>query len=44
VVNVAGLAALVAVGVVSAWYGGEGSRRRKPPTPGLPAQPGAVTG
>jgi hypothetical protein len=43
-VNLAGLAALVAVGAISAWYGGEGSRRRKPPPPGLPAQPGAATG
>ncbi|MGK7863593.1 OpgC family protein [Falsiroseomonas sp. E2-1-a4] len=39
-VNLMGLAALIAVAVVSAWYGGEGKRARKPP---LPAAPGIVT-
>ncbi|WP_137181362.1 OpgC family protein [Roseomonas sp. AR75] len=42
-VNLAGLAALVAVGAVWAWYGNEGSRRKKPPPPSLPAQSGPAT-
>lgn len=39
-VNLAGLLALIGVAVVSAWYGGEGKRARKP---SLPAAPGTVT-
>ncbi|HEV7267182.1 MAG TPA: OpgC domain-containing protein [Falsiroseomonas sp.] len=39
VVNLVGLAALVAVGAVAAWYSGEGRRK---PTPGLPVTPGTV--
>jgi hypothetical protein len=38
-VNLAGLLALVAVGAVSAWYSGEGGRKRPAP---LPAPAGAV--
>ncbi len=36
-VNMAGLAMLIAVAVVSAWYGGEGKRARKQPLPGAQA-------
>ncbi|NKE46505.1 OpgC domain-containing protein [Roseomonas frigidaquae] len=39
-VNLVGLLALIGVAVVSAWYGGEGKRARKP---SLPAAPGTVT-
>jgi hypothetical protein len=39
-VNLLGLAALVVVAVVSAWYAGEGRRR---PAPGLPATVGNAT-
>lgn len=37
-VNLAGLGALILVGVVSAWYSGEGGRKRKPALP-APAEP-----
>ncbi|WP_203075154.1 OpgC family protein [Falsiroseomonas ponticola] len=40
-VNLAGLAALVVVAVVSAWYGGEGKRRK--PAAALPATAQAAT-
>jgi hypothetical protein len=43
-VNVAGLAALILIGAVSAWYSGEGGRKRPGPQPqqSLPAAPGAA--
>ena len=43
-VNVAGLAALILIGVVSAFYPGEGGRKRQPPPRegALPSAPGAV--
>jgi len=42
-VNVAGLAALIAIGFVSAWYSGEGGRKRPAPDPAaLPADAGTA--
>ena len=42
-VNLLGLAALLAVAVVSAWYAGEGRRRPAPAAPALPATAGPAT-
>jgi hypothetical protein len=46
-VNLAGLAALVTIGAIAAWYSGEGKRKRGPSPPGasagLPGTAGAAT-
>jgi hypothetical protein len=42
--NLVGLAALVMVGAITAWYAGEGRKQRPPPAPpALPAFPGDAT-
>jgi hypothetical protein len=38
-VNLVGLAALVVIGAISAWYGGEGARKAPRPTAPLPTAP-----
>jgi hypothetical protein len=42
-VNLAGFAMLVLIGAVSAWYGGEGGRKRDAAPPSLPVTGGTAT-